>query len=90
MAVQMADNTVSCSCILKVLNKVIFIASLMGNNGTFTKPVRVIVNDVETLYHFLLLGICLAGLCVHPFFYSLLVSGGYRKYSLHSSHYCHL
>ena len=48
--------------------------SLMGNNGTFNKPMRTKLQDKETMYHIFYLVICLSGMCIHPFFYSLLVS----------------
>ena len=56
------------------MNKMVYIMSLMGNNGTFNKPMRTKLQDKETMYHIFYLVICLSGMCIHPFFYSLLVS----------------
>ena len=60
--------------ICQVMNKMVYIMSLMGNNGTFNKPMRTKLQDKETMYHIFYLVICLSGMCIHPFFYSLLVS----------------
>ena len=47
----------------------------MGNRGTFTKSLRGIVTDFEFVYHMGYLVVSMMGMCVHEFFYSLLVSG---------------
>ncbi|XP_055958126.1 inositol 1,4,5-trisphosphate receptor type 1 [Patella vulgata] len=59
--------------VLNVINKAIFLTSLMGNRGTFTKPIRHIITDFEFMYDSLYLTLCMLGLCVHEFFYSLLL-----------------
>ncbi|XP_060713500.1 inositol 1,4,5-trisphosphate receptor type 1 isoform X1 [Tachysurus vachellii] len=56
-----------------VLNKVIFLMSFVGNRGTFTRGYKAMVMDVEFLYHLLYLIICILGVFVHVFFYSLLL-----------------
>ncbi|XP_062843047.1 inositol 1,4,5-trisphosphate receptor type 1 isoform X3 [Trichomycterus rosablanca] len=56
-----------------VCNKVIFLMSFVGNRGTFTRGYKAIILDVEFLYHLLYLIICILGVFVHVFFYSLLL-----------------
>ncbi|XP_071158976.1 inositol 1,4,5-trisphosphate-gated calcium channel ITPR1-like isoform X6 [Mytilus edulis] len=58
---------------LNVINKGIFLISLMGNRGTFTKPWQQVLTDFEFMYHILYLLLCVFGLCVHEFAYSLLL-----------------
>ncbi|XP_076468931.1 inositol 1,4,5-trisphosphate-gated calcium channel ITPR1-like isoform X4 [Babylonia areolata] len=58
---------------LNVFNKGIFLVSLMGNRGTFTKPLHIILTDFEFMYHMFYLVLCINGLLVHEFFYSLLM-----------------
>ncbi|XP_071082812.1 inositol 1,4,5-trisphosphate-gated calcium channel ITPR1-like isoform X3 [Haliotis cracherodii] len=58
---------------LNVINKFIFLISLMGNRGTFSKPINVILTDFEFIYHVIYLLLSVLGLCVHEFFYSLLL-----------------
>lgn len=48
--------------------------SIMGNQGTFTKNFKQMVTDAELLYHLVYVVFCILGLCMHPFFYSVLVS----------------
>lgn len=55
--------------------KGIHLISIMGNQGTFTKQVSQIMTDAEILYHLSYVMFCILGLCMHPFFYSVLVSG---------------
>jgi hypothetical protein len=54
----------------------------MGNQGTFTKNFKQMVTDAELLYHFAYVVFCVLGLCMHPFFYSVLVSIQKWKYVL--------
>ncbi|MED6286628.1 Inositol 1,4,5-trisphosphate receptor type 1 [Characodon lateralis] len=54
-------------------NKVIFLMSFVGNQGTFTRGYKAMIMDVEFLYHLLYLIICSLGVFVHVFFYSLLL-----------------
>jgi len=63
-----------------VLNGVILAISVMGNHGTFTKPLREIVKDFDFIYPIGYITISLLGLLVHEFFYSLTVS--YKRQSL--------
>lgn len=58
---------------LNVINKGVFLVSLMGNRGTFTKPVHSILTDFEFMYHMFYLALCMSGLLFHEFFYSLLM-----------------
>jgi inositol 1,4,5-triphosphate receptor type 1 len=58
---------------INVINKGIFLVSLMGNRGTFSKNWKDIFYDFEFMYHVGYLLLCLLGLCAHPFFYGLLV-----------------
>lgn len=45
----------------------------MGNMGTFNKPIQQIVFDTELAYHVGYLILCIMGLFMHPFFFSVLV-----------------
>ena len=45
----------------------------MGNRGTFTKSLKNILLDFEFAYHMGYMIVCMLGLCLHEFFYSLLV-----------------
>ena len=53
--------------------KGIHLVSIMGNMGTFNKPLALMV-DRELVYHVGYLVLCILGLFIHPFFFSLLVS----------------
>lgn len=53
--------------------KGIHLISIMGNQGTFTKNFKQMVTDAELLYHSTYVAFCLLGLCMHPFFYSVLL-----------------
>ncbi|KAI0241212.1 Inositol 1,4,5-trisphosphate receptor type 1 [Lamellibrachia satsuma] len=65
--------TLSILGVLNVLNGIVFMVSLMGNRGTFTKPLRDIVTDFQFIYHLGYLLVSMLGLCLHEFFYSLLL-----------------
>ena len=56
-----------------VIFKGIHLISIMGNMGTFNKPLRQILFDAEVIYHVGYLILCILGLFMHPFFFSLLV-----------------
>lgn len=58
---------------LTVIMKGVHMVSLMGNHGTLEKHLLKIVTDDQLIYHFSYLVFCLAGMVVHPFFYSVLV-----------------
>ncbi|XP_018320612.1 inositol 1,4,5-trisphosphate receptor isoform X2 [Agrilus planipennis] len=59
--------------ILTVFLKGIHLVSIMGNHGTLTKTYYQIITDAELLYHISYLVICILGLTMHPFFYSVLL-----------------
>ncbi|XP_050529247.1 inositol 1,4,5-trisphosphate receptor [Daktulosphaira vitifoliae] len=66
-----------------VIMKSIHIISIMGNQGTFTKKIDQILTDAEILYHLMYIIFCILGLCMHPFFYSvLLLDVVYREETL--------
>ena len=46
----------------------------MGNNGTFSRTRYENLTNFELVYHVGYLLLCVLGLCLHEFFYSLLVS----------------
>ena len=58
-----------------MLFKGIHLMSIMGNMGIFNKPkpIQFIVLNVELAYHVGYLILCIMGLCMHPFFFSVLV-----------------
>lgn len=72
------------SCIMniffQVVLKVVHLISIIGNQGTLTKSLEQIVTNVELLYHISYLIFCVLGICMHPFFYSVLVSVGILAY----------
>ena len=53
--------------------KGIHLVSIMGNNGTFNKPLPQILFDMELMRHVGYLILCISGLFVHPFFFSVLL-----------------
>lgn len=57
--------------------KSVHIISIMGNQGTFTKRLGQILASAEILYHLMYIMFCVLGLCMHPFFYSVLVNYTY-------------
>ena len=61
------------SLTFQVIFKGIHLISIMGNMGTFNKPLGQILTDAELAYHVLYLILCLSGLCIHPFFFSVLL-----------------
>ncbi|CAD1478649.1 unnamed protein product, partial [Heterotrigona itama] len=58
---------------LTVVLKVVHLISIIGNQGTLTKSLEQIVTNVEVLYHMSYLIFCVLGICMHPFFYSVLL-----------------
>ncbi len=56
-----------------VVFKGIHLVSIMGNMGTFNKPIKQILLDAELVYHVGYLILCVLGLFMHPFFFSVLV-----------------
>lgn len=65
--------TVCNRCMFQVVLKVVHLISIIGNQGTLTKSLEQIVTNVEILYHISYLIFCVLGICMHPFFYSVLV-----------------
>ncbi|TRY82341.1 hypothetical protein DNTS_000065, partial [Danionella cerebrum] len=58
---------------LNLLNKIVFVVSFVGNNGTFIMGYKAMVMDVEFLYHVAYVLTSTLGLFVHEFFYSILL-----------------
>ncbi|XP_061187353.1 inositol 1,4,5-trisphosphate receptor type 1-like isoform X2 [Saccostrea echinata] len=67
------DTTLWLLGAINVINKGIFLISMMGNQGTFTKLPRQVLTDFRFMYHIIYLVFCILGLCVHEFFYSILL-----------------
>ncbi|XP_034937156.1 inositol 1,4,5-trisphosphate receptor isoform X4 [Chelonus insularis] len=53
--------------------KIIHMISIIGNQGTLTKTPDQIITDAELWYHAFYLIFCILGICMHPFFYSVLL-----------------
>ncbi|KAK7884734.1 hypothetical protein WMY93_027857 [Mugilogobius chulae] len=58
---------------LNLLNKVVFVVSFVGNNGTFIMGYKAMILDVEFLYHLAYVLTSTLGLFVHELFYSILL-----------------
>ncbi|KAI7798187.1 putative inositol 1, partial [Triplophysa rosa] len=58
---------------LNLGNKIVYVVSFVGNNGTFIMGYKAMVMDVEFLYHLAYVLISTLGLFVHEFFYSILL-----------------
>lgn len=58
---------------VQLINKVVFVVSFVGNNGTFIMGYKAMVMDVEFLYHLAYVLTSTLGLFVHELFYSILV-----------------
>uniref|UniRef100_A0A8C7UL11 Inositol 1,4,5-trisphosphate receptor n=1 Tax=Oncorhynchus mykiss TaxID=8022 RepID=A0A8C7UL11_ONCMY len=58
---------------LQLLNKIVFLVSFVGNQGTFTRGYKPVVMDMPFLYHVGYVIVCMLGLFVHEFFYSFLL-----------------
>uniref|UniRef100_A0A668ABN8 Inositol 1,4,5-trisphosphate receptor n=1 Tax=Myripristis murdjan TaxID=586833 RepID=A0A668ABN8_9TELE len=56
-----------------LFNKVVFLVSFVGNQGTFTRGYKAVVMDMLFIYHLGYAIICVLGLLVHEFFYSFLL-----------------
>ncbi|XP_061662436.1 inositol 1,4,5-trisphosphate receptor type 3 isoform X10 [Syngnathoides biaculeatus] len=56
-----------------LINKVVFVVSFVGNNGTFIMGDKAMVMDVEFLYHLAYVLTSTLGLFVHELFYSILL-----------------
>ena len=68
------EFTVSLLGVAMVLFKGVHLISIMGNMGTFNKPLKNILMDAELIYHVGYLILCILGVVMHPFFFSVLVS----------------
>ncbi|KAK2898150.1 inositol 1,4,5-trisphosphate receptor type 3 isoform X2 [Channa argus] len=58
---------------LNLINKIVFVVSFVGNNGTFIMGYKAMVMDVEFLYHLGYVLTSTLGLFVHELFYSILL-----------------
>ncbi|KAL4645836.1 inositol 1,4,5-trisphosphate receptor type 3 isoform X6 [Arapaima gigas] len=58
---------------LNLINKIVFVVSFVGNNGTFIMGYRAILMDMEFLYHLGYVLTSMLGLFVHELFYSILL-----------------
>uniref|UniRef100_A0AAY4DE77 Inositol 1,4,5-trisphosphate receptor n=1 Tax=Denticeps clupeoides TaxID=299321 RepID=A0AAY4DE77_9TELE len=58
---------------LNLINKIVFVVSFVGNNGTFIMGYRAMVMDMEFLYHLGYVLTSTLGLFVHELFYSILL-----------------
>ncbi|KAJ3596150.1 hypothetical protein NHX12_002559 [Muraenolepis orangiensis] len=56
-----------------LFNKVVFLVSFVGNQGTFTRGYQAVVMDMLFIYHLSYALICVLGLFAHEFFYSFLL-----------------
>lgn len=67
----------------QLLNKVVFVVSFVGNNGTFIMGYKAMVMDVEFLYHLAYVLTSTLGLFVHELFYSILVNAHTHTHTGH-------
>ncbi|KAF7224696.1 inositol 1,4,5-trisphosphate-gated calcium channel ITPR2 isoform X1 [Nothobranchius furzeri] len=58
---------------INLFNKIVFLVSFVGNQGTFTRGYKAVVMDMLFVYHLSNAFICVLGLFVHEFFYSFLL-----------------
>ncbi|KAM8861047.1 inositol 1,4,5-trisphosphate-gated calcium channel ITPR2 [Synchiropus picturatus] len=58
---------------VNLFNKLVFLVSFVGNQGTFTRGYKAVVMDMLFIYHLGYAIICVLGLFVHEFFYSFLL-----------------
>ncbi|XP_075997943.1 inositol 1,4,5-trisphosphate-gated calcium channel ITPR2 [Genypterus blacodes] len=56
-----------------LFNKLVFLVSFVGNQGTFIRGYKAVVMDMLFIYHLGYAIICVLGLFVHEFFYSFLL-----------------
>ncbi|TKS73284.1 Inositol 1,4,5-trisphosphate receptor type 2 IP3 receptor isoform 2 [Collichthys lucidus] len=67
-------NKINGSCFsVRLFNKLVFLVSFVGNQGTFTRGYKAVVMDMLFIYHLGYAIICVLGLFVHEFFYSFLL-----------------
>uniref|UniRef100_A0A673CNX3 Inositol 1,4,5-trisphosphate receptor n=1 Tax=Sphaeramia orbicularis TaxID=375764 RepID=A0A673CNX3_9TELE len=58
---------------VNLFNKLVFLVSFVGNQGTFTRGFKAVIMDMLFIYHLGYAIICVLGLFVHEFFYSFLL-----------------
>uniref|UniRef100_A0A8B9LAA6 Inositol 1,4,5-trisphosphate receptor n=1 Tax=Astyanax mexicanus TaxID=7994 RepID=A0A8B9LAA6_ASTMX len=58
---------------LNLINKIVYVLSFVGDNGTFIMGYKAMVMDMEFLYHLAYVLTSTLGLCVHELFYSILL-----------------
>lgn len=58
---------------VNLFNKLVFLVSFVGNQGTFTRGYKAVVMDMLFIYHLGYAIVCVLGLFVHEFFYSFLL-----------------
>uniref|UniRef100_A0A7N6BBH0 Inositol 1,4,5-trisphosphate receptor n=1 Tax=Anabas testudineus TaxID=64144 RepID=A0A7N6BBH0_ANATE len=58
---------------INLFNKLVFLVSFVGNQGTFIRGYKAVVMDMLFIYHLSYAIICVLGLFVHEFFYSFLL-----------------
>ncbi|MED6283888.1 Inositol 1,4,5-trisphosphate receptor type 2, partial [Characodon lateralis] len=58
---------------INLFNKLLFLVSFVGNQGTFARGYKAVVMDLLFIYHLGYALICVLGLFVHEFFYSFLL-----------------
>ncbi|XP_062854471.1 inositol 1,4,5-trisphosphate receptor type 3 [Trichomycterus rosablanca] len=58
---------------INLINKIVYVVSFVGNNGTFINGYKAMVMDVEFVYHLGYVFTCTLGLFVHELFYSLML-----------------
>uniref|UniRef100_A0AAQ5ZMC5 Inositol 1,4,5-trisphosphate receptor n=1 Tax=Amphiprion ocellaris TaxID=80972 RepID=A0AAQ5ZMC5_AMPOC len=58
---------------INLFNKLVFLVSFVGNQGTLTRGYKAVVMDMLFIYHLGYAIICVLGLLVHEFFYSFLL-----------------
>lgn len=76
---------------VQLINKVVFVVSFVGNNGTFIMGYKAMVMDMEFLYHLAYVFTSTLGLFVHELFYSILVCINMCVHTLtHRYLHCHL
>ncbi|CAL8279267.1 unnamed protein product [Boreogadus saida] len=66
-------NTLLVLGTINLINKMVFVVSFVGNNGTFIMGYKAMVMDVEFIYHLAYVLTSTLGLCVHELFYSILL-----------------
>ncbi|XP_015259460.1 PREDICTED: inositol 1,4,5-trisphosphate receptor type 2 [Cyprinodon variegatus] len=58
---------------INLFNKLVFLVSFVGNQGTFARGYKAVVMDMLFIYNLVFAFFCVLGLFVHEFFYSFLL-----------------